>query len=66
MPTFSVSRDMWMWVAATALVFGSLLGVGSALLQDFGTATWCGVAALIGGGTLWWLFQREQQAESSN
>lgn len=62
LPRFAVGRDVLMWLAATVMVFGSLLGLGSALLIDVDTAVWClGAAA---GGAIWLLalFRRERLA----
>ncbi len=48
-----LGHDLWLWITSSALVFGGLFGVGSALLLDVTSATvFLGLAAL--GGVLTW------------
>ena len=59
-PPARLRHDLGMWVAASALVFGALIGLGSALLLQPWPAVGFGLLAVAGGLVLRMLMRRDR------
>ena len=58
-----IGRDLCMWVASTAMIAGSMFGLGAGLLQQGALTGICLVVAVAGALALWHLMRTEARQD---